>query len=107
MAQWTKALELMQEVMGSNPGLDKFFYIFFLQKQIANPCSEKRETPVQITGKPCLKYRETMLGLQGNPCLDYRDFAVQGLYRASLYVHASYRVESEHRDSLFKLQGKN
>ena len=76
MAQWTKALELMQEVVGSNPGLDKFFYIFFLQKQIANPCSEKRETPVQITGKPCLKYRETMLGLQGNPCLDYRETPV-------------------------------
>ena len=75
MARWTKALDLMQEVVGSNPGLDKFFYIF-LQKQIANPCTEKRETPVQITGKPCLEYRETMLELQGNPCLDYRETPV-------------------------------
>ena len=65
----------MQGVVGSNPGLDKVF-LFFLQKQIENPCTEKRETPVQITGKPCLEYRETMLGLQGNPCLDYRETPV-------------------------------
>ena len=76
MAQWTKALDLMQEAVGSNPGLNKFILHFFLQKQIANPCIEKRETPVQITGKPCLEYRETMLGLQGNPCLDYRETPV-------------------------------
>ena len=62
----------MQGVVGSNPGLDKVFFIFFLQKQIENPCTEKRETPVQITGNPCLDYRETMLELQGNPCLDHR-----------------------------------
>ena len=63
LAEWSKASVLMQEVVGSNPGLDKFFLIFFLQKQIANPCSENRETPVQITGNPCLDYRKTLLGL--------------------------------------------
>ena len=91
--------DLKPVVVGSNLRLGKiFFHIFFTK---TDPCIENRETPVQITGK-------ALLGLQGNPCLDYRDFAVQGLYRASLlYVHASYRVESEHRDSLFKLQGKN
>ena len=76
MAQWSRASYLMQGVVGSNPGLDKVFFYIFLQKQIANPCTEKRETPVQITGKPCLEYRETMLGLQGNPCLDYRETPV-------------------------------
>ena len=61
-----------------------------------------------LQGFMCTGVLKLLYGLQGNSCRDYRDFAVQGLYRDFLlYVHASYRVQFDHRDSLFRLQGKN
>ena len=63
----------MQEVVGSNPRLGKIFFHIFLKKQIKNPCTENRETPIQITEKPCRDYRESLERFQGNPCTDYRE----------------------------------
>ena len=55
----TKALDLMQGVVGSNPGLDKFFFhIFFTKTDCKSLYIEK--------GNPCADYRETLFGLQGN-----------------------------------------
>ena len=67
LAQWTKASDLMQEVVGSNPRLDKFFlYIFFYKNRLQIPVQRKGKplcrlqgTPVWNTGKPCWDYRET------------------------------------------------
>ena len=96
----TKALDLMQGVVGSNPGLDKFFFHIFFTKtdckslyiEKGNPCADYRETlfglqgnHVGITGKPlfrlqgnpCWDYRENLLGLQGNPCRNYRETPVR------------------------------
>ena len=92
----TKALDLMQGVEGSNPGLDKFFFhIFFtktdcksLFREKGNPCADYGETlfkiqgnhvgitgkpPFRLQGNPCWDYRENLLGLQGNPCRNYRE----------------------------------
>ena len=70
MAEWSRASDLMQEVVGSNPGLGNFF---FLQKQITNPCTENREYLYRLKGNPFRDYREYLYGLQGNPCKYYRE----------------------------------
>ena len=59
LAQWAKALDLMQEVVGSNPRRDKFFLnIFFTKTDCKSLYREK--------GNPCADYREALFGIQGN-----------------------------------------
>ena len=43
-----------------------------------------------------------------NLCFDFvfKITGIAGYLQSLLYVHASYRVELEHRDSLYTLQGK-
>ena len=66
LAQWTKALDLMQEVVGSNHGLARFFYNCFYKNRLQIPVQRKGKplcrlqgNPVWNTGKPCWDYRET------------------------------------------------
>ena len=86
MAEWSRASDLMQEVVGSNPGLGKFFFTKTdyksLYREQGTPCTDYRETPVQITvkppvgitGNPCTDYREYLYRLKGNPFRDYREY---------------------------------
>ena len=76
----------MQEVVGSNPGLGKIFFTKTdyksLYREQGTPCTDYRETPVQITlkppvgitGNPCTDYREYLYRLKGNPFRDYREY---------------------------------
>ena len=53
-----------------------------LYREQGTPCTDYRETPVQITvkppvgitGNPCTDYREYLYRLKGNPFRDYREY---------------------------------
>ena len=107
MAEWSRASDLMQEVVGSNPRLGKIFFTKTdyksLYREQGTPCTDYRETPVQITvkppvgitGNPCRDYRESLYRFQGNPCTDYREY----LYRLKGNPFRHYR------EYLYGLQG--
>ena len=71
MAEWSRASDFMQEVVGSNPRLGKIFFTKTdyksLYREQENPCSDYSETP-------CRDYRESLYRFQGNPCTDYREY---------------------------------
>ena len=81
MAEWSRASDLMQEVVGSNPGLGKiFFYKNRLQipvQRTGNPLYRLQRNPVGITGNLCKDFRGTLVRITGKPCKDYRGAPVQ------------------------------